>query len=530
MRYSALTFPPVTPAPRPTNTASTLQHPDHRAGTPQDPLIGECDGKLPTCSQCCLTGRECGGYKLDPVFIPYKVTTLQKSSRKGRTNKRSSEAAASTTGSKTRNVERTVAGQPPPSQICRPVDSATPQEFTAVVLSCFIPKYQQGPPTFDLSTSQVCGAWVGILPGLVARVGSGSRKLLYLATQAFAASILDSSTQAKSKSFHSQEAYHNTLQRLNKELVSMKSFFSVETAAAIVCLAMVELMLPISDNGIHAHTGGLGALINLSPPDLFSRKEFHAIFIGCRPVLLFQALAARKSTFLAQENWLRIPFRHHPPSAIQALISDGAVIPSIMEAIDILPTLPWYAAVMKAHQLKAKLEMVLGRLSRWNDRFGRDISESPGPILKADSPQAFENGARSFWFPSLVAANVHTHMWAFEIVSLVELDKLTPYLPGEKDVVSTPDQDEEPPFARITTLASKICQCMEYLLQEDLKLFGPAAALFPLNIAYEVLSKDEEGNKQLIARCWQYFDLIRHRGISSKAIFPPSYRDVCIDT
>lgn len=475
-----------------------------------------CDGKLPTCSQCSLTGRECGGYKLDPVFIPYTATA--KSSRKARSTKRSAQVS-SNSRSAARSVECVVAGQSPPSQLSRPIDSASPQEFTAVILSCFLPKYQQSAPSFDLSTSQICGAWVGILPGLVARVGSGSKKLLSLATQAFATSILDSSAQAKSKSFQSQEAYHNTLQRLNKELLSSKSFFSVETAAAIVCLAMVELMLPISDNGILAHTGGLAALINLFPPDEFSRKEFHAIFVGCRPVLLFQALATRKSTFIAQENWVRIPFRYHPPSAIQALLSDAAVLPSIMEAVDNLPILPWYAAVMKAHQLKAKLDDVSRRLSRWNIRFGKDINDLPSPGPHIDIVNCRDSKTTHFWFPSLIAANVHTHMWAFQIVCLVELEKLVPYLPGER-AVSTPGEDHEGSDTDTFSLATKICQCMEYLLQDELKLFGPAAALFPLNIAYEVLSKDREGNKEQIDRCWQFFDKIRNRGISSKVLFP----------
>ncbi|KAH7394670.1 hypothetical protein BKA66DRAFT_567027 [Pyrenochaeta sp. MPI-SDFR-AT-0127] len=71
---------------------------------------------------------------------------------------------------------------------------------------------------------------------------------------------------------------------------------------------MVELMLPTSDNGIPAHFGGLGALISLFPSELFSSGDFHAIFVGCRPVLLFQALTARPNSD-NQDNAICQPHR-----------------------------------------------------------------------------------------------------------------------------------------------------------------------------------------------------------------------------
>ncbi|KAF2846697.1 hypothetical protein T440DRAFT_501575, partial [Plenodomus tracheiphilus IPT5] len=480
-----------------------------------------CDGKLPTCSQCFLTGRRCGGYKLDPVFIPYTATRVPRASRKNRATN-SSAAVPSNVGLIALNVGCAIPGssarEPPTWQIPRPIDIASSEEYAAVVLSCFVPKYQQNPPSFDISTSQVCGAWVGILPSLVARASSG--ELITSATKAFATSILDRSAQAKSKSFQSLEAYNTTVQRLNKELLSAKGFFSVQTAASIVCLAMVELMLPISDNGHLAHCGGLGALINSFSPGLFACSELHAIFVGCRPVLLFQALTTRKATFLGQNKWLTSPFKHHPPSEIQALIGDAAILPSIMETIDILPTLPRTTAVAQAQEMETKLGETFGHLSKWSERFERDMNGSPGPPRQIEVLECRKHSITHFWFPSLVAANVHTHMWAFQIICLLERGKLVPYLPD-----GDAGRDESRIFDNLSSFASNICQCMEYLLQDDLQLFGPASAVFPLNIAYEVLNKDKELHKQQIERCCVVFDQIRGRGISSKALFPAAYRE-----
>lgn len=45
-------------------------------------------------------------------------------------------------------------------------------------------------------------------------------------------------------------------------------------------------MLPKPDGDTMAHFGGLGAVINMFSPDVFSSRDFHAIFVGCRPVLV----------------------------------------------------------------------------------------------------------------------------------------------------------------------------------------------------------------------------------------------------
>lgn len=78
-----------------------------------------------------------------------------------------------------------------------------------------------------------------MLPSMIARPHSG--ELIAAATKAFGLIILDRGPEGKHESFHSIEAYVATLQKLTSTLVAPESFFIIETAAAIVCLAMVEV-------------------------------------------------------------------------------------------------------------------------------------------------------------------------------------------------------------------------------------------------------------------------------------------------
>ncbi|KAH7083513.1 hypothetical protein BKA63DRAFT_530273 [Paraphoma chrysanthemicola] len=481
-----------------------------------------CDGKLPICSQCRHTGRQCRGYKLDTVFVPYSAKTLPRSSRKAQSTKRSAEVLPNIS-SAARNITGTDARQLRRCQISRTINSASSDEFTAVILNLFVPRYQQNLTSFDTSTSQTCGAWVGLLPSLVAR--AGSRELISSATKAFGTIILDRSHQGKSTSFQSREAYIATLQQLKHDLLLPKRVFRIETAAAIVCLAMAELMLPTSDDSIPAHFGGLGALISMFPPELFSTGDFHAMFVGCRAVLLFQALTARKSTFLGQEEWLITPFRHHPPSEIQTLLGDAAILPYIMENVDILKTLPQDAAVPRARKMKMLLEEVLRRLSKWNSRSARGANGPPDPSQQMEALDPPQHAESHLWFPSLLAANVHTHLWAFQIICLTELEKLNPYL-SDHDFARKEGEAQKEIDARRSVFAARICQCMKYLLQDEMKLFGPASALFPLKIAYDELDRDRERNKQQIERCSRYFDQIRDRGYLSRFLYPTERREI----
>ena len=78
-----------------------------------------------------------------------------------------------------------------------------------------------------------------MLPSIVARANSG--ELITAATRAFGLVVLDRGLEGKHRSFHSIEAYVATLEKLNSVMQSPESFFRIETAATIACLAMVEV-------------------------------------------------------------------------------------------------------------------------------------------------------------------------------------------------------------------------------------------------------------------------------------------------
>lgn len=69
-------------------------------------------------------------------------------------------------------------------------------------------------------------------------------QLITFATRAFGLAVLDRGPEGRFQNFHSVKAYVSTLEKLRSVMRSPGNFFRVETAAAIVCLAMVEVCTP----------------------------------------------------------------------------------------------------------------------------------------------------------------------------------------------------------------------------------------------------------------------------------------------
>lgn len=188
---------------------------------------------------------------------------------------------------------------------------------------------------------------------------------------------------------------------------------------------------------------------------------------------------------------------------MQLLISDVATLPSLLEAIDDLGGLPSETAISEAQRLKCALLEVHKRLYKWKTLHKMD----------ATCP----------WFPNITAANVHTHALTFEIMCLTEIEKVETFLADHGSTLRSAAshvQETDHSDRKACELADKICQSVEYFLQEEMRLFGPASAVFPLRIAYGVLSRDSQGNHGNLRRCQELIGRIRQTGISAIPHFP----------
>ena len=100
----------------------------------------------------------------------------------------------------------------------------------------------------------------------------------------------------------------------------------------------------------------------------------------------------------------------------------------------------------------------------------------------------------SYEFTNVLVANTISHYWGFLLVVQMSVETLQAISErhGIVDDCRILKQRVAALADRKWTLANDICQSVRYHLRPEMKLYGPAATLFPLNVALQVFRR---GNK-----------------------------------
>ncbi|OJJ41817.1 hypothetical protein ASPWEDRAFT_287930 [Aspergillus wentii DTO 134E9] len=387
-----------------------------------------CDGKRPGCSQCVLTGRECDGYTTSWTFIPQKAQP--------------------------QSLPKTQELRLQPSN-----------DIIQLVINSYIPGSEITANTSDHTQSRICGSWVEALPVLHCRHTPNS--VLFTAIQALSTSIISKNA------LDCLQSYQVAIQTLRK---SFTTGHDVDVIAAIMCLTLVEVMLPESASALTAHIKGVGLVLQAHGAESCKSGVLHKLFVGFRPLLITEAFRHRMPIFLAQEDWINVPFSVFTPSPMQNLLSRSVGIPALLQRIDTLLDTPCQQTPDEVRETFFSFIDAMRNLEALETSLH----------LQAESKTHWSRGA-DIWYPNVTMANVHTHLWTFKIICLTEMERLGLFFPCiilEDASLSSRFQFDHVQ-ADTVELGRHICQSMEYLLQDEMKLFGPASTFFPLRVVYE---------------------------------------------
>lgn len=172
---------------------------------------------------------------------------------------------------------------------------------------------------------------------------------------------------------------------------------------------------------------------------------------------------------------------------MQDLFTEAVTIPSLLHQNDILFEEKSEPHPFEIADIFRSFIDVLERLAIRQELLSlasdlpNDWDWDPGNDLSMSS-----NKGVSFLFPNITVANGLTHLWAFRIVCLNELEKLAPCLPQSvRQSARIPDtMDVEHIQAQIYCTSKLILLGMDYLLMDEIKLYGPASTFFPLWVVY----------------------------------------------
>jgi hypothetical protein len=195
-------------------------------------------------------------------------------------------------------------------------------------------------------------------------------------------------------------------------------------------------------------------------------------------------------------------------------MSEAAIIPSILERIDT------EGVDAVGEDALGAFQIVLDRLDTWVEAFRSSASESSPLFWPRPTDDA---GKQHIWFQNITVANALTHLWAFRVICLRNIDQLRASCSpcGSRQGAKTRRFDDE-----TGQLSVMICQSIQYLMQDRMKLFGPVSVTLPLRTAYETFEDRAENCMEELNWCKEIVKNIHNRGyVFISSFFPDSWVD-----
>lgn len=201
-----------------------------------------CDGKVPRCSQCVLTKRECSGYSQEWIFVQQdfpsaEIRDPERQGARAKEHNRSGPKIAPQETCVPSSISIANGQDPFRSSIGRPL----PHDLIDLVVRCYVPDDEVPFLSDNLaqSRSRICGAWVEVLPNLSAQ--QDHNLVLSSAVNALAISILHHKMGPQSREISCSEALYSAIRALRKGFATSDGSFHAEFAAASMCLALAEV-------------------------------------------------------------------------------------------------------------------------------------------------------------------------------------------------------------------------------------------------------------------------------------------------
>lgn len=446
-----------------------------------------CDQKRPTCGQCSASGYLCGGYQRDLSFIIHPASKSAEKAFFLRHSNRSLNLAF--TSSLDRNS----------------IDLQCRALFWDLYLPRGIAEVHDG----MLHRCNHPANWTSVLLEL-----SQTEPALDLAFSALSISRVGRSNNDLRLVKESTKIYGRALKDLQKALYDESRMHTAEVLAACSLLGLYEIFeggdAMNRSVGWISHAAGAARLIEVRGPHDHVDRQSHHVFLGARLPILFSAILRRKKTFLAQQEWLTVPWQSMPCKTYHDVLVDLAVnIPGLLEDFDRLRSSSAPGMHAALQDLLRSFTQLKDTLTRWEHnkkQFARPVlvfhKHREGDLYPFDREMSWDN--HIFFNASLV-------YWAVQLVIAMAITQIELFLaslgfPRSSLYVSTASNHQH-----AHEYATYIAQSIPYALMPDMGALGISHIAFPLCLAYQHFT--ESGDHRTCAWLIKVCNDIRQQGV-----------------
>ncbi|KIW18039.1 hypothetical protein PV08_02326 [Exophiala spinifera] len=449
-----------------------------------------CDQKRPICGQCASSGNVCGGYKRDRTFILHPASKA---------------------------VEKAIF-LPYTRTIVAPLPGSLNQ--TAVQAQCRSLFWDLYMPQGDCACRDAflirCGHpmnWAELIQDVPRQDNA--------LEEAFSALTISRVGQANKDVRlvrESSRIYGRALKELQEALFDPKRMYSDHTLMACMLLGLYEVFEgpAFRSRSWLTHAAGAARLVQLRGPERHQHWEAHHPFLASRIPTVYASILQRKSTYLATEEWLTIPWvKMGHRTYFDRLTDTTTLIPGFLEKLDILRESDSDIG-QDLIQLLDDCKTVQVTLDKWRD----GTKKGATPRVQRHDPNdtdgyPFET---DLWFENHLFVHARVVYYACSL-TLAEL--------GDDIMQALELREHKLPESMNPTLlkdilnaeryASNICRTVPYCLQPDMGAWGANIINFPANLAYFYYQRIRRSD----ATRWleNAFERVKQRGVHAEHVF-----------
>lgn len=185
---------------------------------------------------------------------------------------------------------------------------------------------------------------------------------------------------------------------------------------------------------------------------------------------------------------------------MQQLLSRASKVPGLLERFDAIKDSLKIASFVVVERLWRDFQDTMESLYDWELS---QWSQNPSALSWARHSKRIValSDAKDIWFLNLMVANSLTHCWAFMIIVKTHLSVLGTALDARGR--ANKRSILHPRERSLVSLAGMICDSMTYLLQPEMKLYGPGSAVFTITTAVKVFKSNADQYSARLLHCQQ---------------------------
>ncbi|KAK9772884.1 hypothetical protein SCAR479_10394 [Seiridium cardinale] len=314
------------------------------------------------------------------------------------------------------------------------------------------------------------GGWMDALPSLSAGCGND---ILNSAIMALTASITTHKADLRPSKASYLGAYGTALRKLQVALRTFNPSNRFMVLATIICLyTAAELFQAIGPEG-------------------FIPVATHKLFAGFRGSIIFEAIYMRRRSFTSHHDWKTLPFKLQGQNIIQRLLTIAADIPPLLERFDSLDRVKGPKLELSALALSSDFRTIICHIDHV---FAMEADASSYWQLFPESPES------RYRFAKLSIASVYLNYWLICAICFIHLHLLRVRY-GVMDPVyaSVGSEEGSSPLDKAVENATNIYRSMDFVLQDEMRIQGPASRIFTARVAYDILKFDGSRSAKKLA-------------------------------